>query len=524
MIRRRDCWCQRPSAVATATKVAVIVLLFCVGPIDGYAFSTKGATNPPNNGGVVGANGSGPAPSFAPPVPGTTATTLVPAADATTTTTTSSSGSMNSNSWNPLNVKDKDKDKPTAQPPVFSGFGHVTSTTTTDTPKATTTAPPTFSGFGHAHGVSPVFPTTLPVSSSSSTSTAAASPPPIFSGFGHALGRTTSNGIGGIGSGTTTTTATTTIPWGVVGSSLYDANNKNDHDDDEDDDNDDTATSVMDPDLYEASQFLHEARNKVLQLRQELELKANQQKDLVQQLRSELKSQEIGYEARLERLAEQFQEYKFAVHRQKLELQDQLKIREDAIRAEAAIREQLLQSELASVQTELVSVKEELLLCQQWNETMTEQFASLQANFTELRQMYMEEQLEWEDRLEMEQNDRRKDRWLAETMLKQAQEEATDKIRRARMDGTVVVEAVKSDLNNKLWQKETLLQKTSLELKRTVLDKNGLEVRLEELEAEREDLGALTKQTAKVVKEVAKNKATDTIQKAKNFFRRNKLG
>jgi chromosome segregation ATPase len=236
------------------------------------------------------------------------------------------------------------------------------------------------------------------------------------------------------------------------------------------------------------------------------------------------RSQGVGYEERLERLAEQFQEYKFAVHRQKLELQDQMKVREEAIRAEAAVRERVLQTELASVQAELALVRDELVVSQEWNQTMTQEFAALQANFTELRQMYMDEEMEWEDRLEMEQNDRRKDRMLAERLLKEAQEEAADKIRRARMDGTVVVEAVKSDFNNRLWQKETQLQKTSIELKRTVMDKNGLEERLEELEAEREDLGALTKQTAKVVKEAAKHTATNTLQKAKNFFRRNKLG
>lgn len=254
MIRRRR---GPTSAIAVTTAVAAMLLLFCVGLTDGYAFSTKGATNNGAGGGT--ASSSGGPPSFAAP---TVETGTSVTSSTTSTTTTSSSNPLNDNT----------------AAPIFSGFGHVTDTPGLTNP-TTTGPPPTFAGFGNAHGVSPVFPTTPQASSSTTTTTTAAPPPPVFSGFGHALGRATANGVGGIGG------ATTTIPWGVVGTSLHDANNNMD---DEDDD-DDTTTSVMDPDLYEASQFLHEARDKVMQLRQELEQKANQQKELVQQLRSELK-------------------------------------------------------------------------------------------------------------------------------------------------------------------------------------------------------------------------------------------
>ena len=80
-------------------------------------------------------------------------------------------------------------------------------------------------------------------------------PKPIFSGFGHALKPNDS-------------LSTTT------------ANDLVDTDDD---------SNLLDPDLYEASQFLHAARDQVMKLRQDLERKAMQQKELVQELRAELK-------------------------------------------------------------------------------------------------------------------------------------------------------------------------------------------------------------------------------------------
>ena len=233
---------------AAAVAVAAVGLLLCVGRADGYAFSTNGPT---------ASNG-------------------VTAAGSTTTTTTGSQPVQD-------NIDSNQNTNPVTTAPIFSGFGHVTDltngATTKDTsipkqqPSPTATTAATFSGFGHAHGVSPVFPT-IPQPS-------APAPPPVFSGFGHALGLG-ANGVGGMGSGTPT--AATIMPWGVVGASLQDTKNN-----DENDDDDDTFSSSMDPDLYEASQFLHDARDKVLQLRQELEQKANQQKELVQQLRSELK-------------------------------------------------------------------------------------------------------------------------------------------------------------------------------------------------------------------------------------------
>jgi hypothetical protein len=236
------------------------------------------------------------------------------------------------------------------------------------------------------------------------------------------------------------------------------------------------------------------------------------------------RSQEAGYEDRLERLADQFQEYKFAAHRDKLQLQETLRLREEAMEAESAMKEQALRMEITKLEQELQKAKEEVNMANEWKVQFTEQFQALQTNFTELRQIYMEDQMEWEDRLEMEQNARQKDRTLAESVLRQAQEEAEAKARRARMEASLALESVKSDFNNKLWQKESALQTTARELVKTARDKEELEGKVEIFESEREDLSALTKQTAKVAKDVAKSKATNTIEKAKNLlFRRKKM-
>lgn len=189
------------------------------------------------------------------------------------------------------------------------------------------------------------------------------------------------------------------------------------------------------------------------------------------------------------------------------------------MQVEAALKEQALRMQITKLEDELKVAKDEVQVANEWKVTWTEQFQALQTNFTELRQLYMEDQMEWEDRLEMEQNARQKDRALAESVLRQAQDEADAKARRARMEASLGLESAKSEFNTKLWQKESALQTKAMELTRTEQDKEALEHKMQVLESERQDLTALTKQTAKV----AKSKATNTLQKAKNFFRRNKV-
>ena len=140
-------------------------------------------------------------------------------------------------------VPETPSSSPPPPAPVFSGFGHVTNAAAPSSPPLA--AAPLFSGFGHATtSVSPS-PSPMPIDP----------PKPIFSGFGHALKPNDS-------------LSTTT------------ANDLVDTDDD---------SNLLDPDLYEASQFLHAARDQVMKLRQDLERKAMQQKELVQELRAELK-------------------------------------------------------------------------------------------------------------------------------------------------------------------------------------------------------------------------------------------
>jgi hypothetical protein len=216
-------------------------------------------------------------------------------------------------------------------------------------------------------------------------------------------------------------------------------------------------------------------------------------------------------------LADQFQEFKFAAHKDKKELEEQIKIREEAILAAAALKEQALRSEIQTLQAELDAAHAEVHIAQDLTMQITEQYEELRANFTELRKMYMEDQMGWEDRLESEQNARQRDRTLAEQVLRQANDDAAAKIRKVRAEGRSMVEAVRTDLTLKLSQKEVALQTTAEDLRRLVRAKEVLENRVEELEADQEDLGALTKQTAKVVKE-------RTIEKARKVFFRTLFG
>lgn len=231
------------------------------------------------------------------------------------------------------------------------------------------------------------------------------------------------------------------------------------------------------------------------------------------------RSQGDGYESRLEYLADQFQEFKFAAHKDKMALKEQLKIRETEILQAASLKEEELKLEITTLEEQLEAARQEVTMAQTLTKQMADHQVELKSNFTELRQMYMEDHIEWEDRLEMEQMARQKDRVLADFGVTQAKEEAVLKIRKAINEGKSTSEAVRADLTKRLWQKENVLQKTAIDLERTTHIKNDLEGRVGELELERVGLRALSKQTAKV----AQKKATNTLQKVINFVRIQKL-
>lgn len=409
----------------------------------------------------------------------------------------------------------------TSAVPGFSGFGHsIGNTAAAADNSEPSNVVPGFSGFGHVNGETTRATTRATATNSATVAPETSTTVPGFSGFSHVLQDAPPvHGFSGFGHVNGETSTSTHVP-GFSGFGHFDRNDdvKDDDDDDEYDLNlsmDDGA--LMDPDLYEATMFLKNARDKVMHLRDELDMKAQQQKELVRELRDELGSQKEGYESRLEVLADQFQEFKFATQKDKKELEEQIKIREEAILAAAALKEQALRTEIQTLQAELEAAHAEVHVAQDLTMQITEQYEELRANFTELRKMYMEDQMEWEDQLESEQNARQRDRTLAERVLRQANEDAAVKIRKVRAEGRNMVEAVRTDLTLRLSQKEVALQTTAEELRRLVNAKEGLEIRVEELEADREDLNALTKQTAKVVKE-------RTLEKARNIFFRTLFG
>lgn len=227
-----------------------------------------------------------------------------------------------------------------------------------------------------------------------------------------------------------------------------------------------------------------------------------------------------GFEKKLTTLAEQYQQYKMDAHKEKQSLTAKLDFREAELQEKADIREAELKVEIAELEIAIAKARIEIEEAQNLTAVIIEEKEELQAEFEEMRQEYTHASLEWEDRIENEQTARVKDRALADKVINQVKQEASSKIRQARADGRIMQQAVRTDLNNNLWQKETLLQKTQLSLKRTTYERNELEDRVDNLKSQREDLSSLTKQTAKV----AKLKAENVIQKGRNFFRRNKLG
>jgi hypothetical protein len=215
--------------------------------------------------------------------------------------------------------------------PGFSGFGHhrakleqyhhqsSTATATTTAPETSVTSGvPGFSGFGHHHGMEnsvddnselsngvPGFSgfghhvngqTTKTITTSTISNTANAASEtlktvPGFTGFGHVLQDVSEDnsvpGFSGFGHVNGYASTSSQVP-GFSGFGHSDPDVLSHQDDDNFDLNISLDDALMDPDLYEAATFLQNAKDKVMQLRQELEGKAQQQKELVRELRVEL--------------------------------------------------------------------------------------------------------------------------------------------------------------------------------------------------------------------------------------------
>lgn len=202
----------------------------------------------------------------------------------------------------------------------------------------------------------------------------------------------------------------------------------------------------------------------------------------------------------------------------------QIKMLEGALRdaldeSAAARRAEQLAHQIEALEVAVQQTRDEVMHANELTALVTQQKEELELSYEELKREYTEASLEWEDRIEGEQNGRLKDRKLADQVMAQMQHEAVKKIKQTRVVGQQTQDSVRSDLSNTLWHKETLLQKAQLSLTRTSHEKESLEDRLADLEWEREDLSSLLMLTLKVATE----KATSKVRNARNFFRRDKL-
>jgi hypothetical protein len=231
-------------------------------------------------------------------------------------------------------------------------------------------------------------------------------------------------------------------------------------------------------------------------------------------------NQETVYEQRISTLSRDFEQYKIDAQREKAEMQQQMKQREEELYQQAMEREAVLKEEISVLEEMLLVANSEVEIAKNMTQVVSNQRDEIQSQFNELRGKYVEDSIEWEDRLETEQDARKKDQQIADQVLAGIKEQHLKQLREAKEDGRLTTEAVRSELTTKLYEKETVLQHTELALKRSNQEKGQLSEYVERLEFEREDLPSLSKQTAKV----ATKKMNENIQKAKNFFRRDRLG
>lgn len=232
------------------------------------------------------------------------------------------------------------------------------------------------------------------------------------------------------------------------------------------------------------------------------------------------RTQDDNYQKELSAIEEEYKGYKTDAESEKQYLEAAVKAKEKDLQNTIAQTDIAINREIQDVKKQLENAQQEMDMAQQFTDEVRSQKIELEADFAELKRKYVDDHVEWEDKLEMEQNTRTQDIAAADAVLQQVKEEMNRQVRQARAEGKKNAEAVHSELSNRLWQKETVIQKTELALKRSVQENMVLEQKVERYEGERQDLQQLATQAARV----AKGKTFNTLQKARNFFRRNKMG
>lgn len=200
-------------------------------------------------------------------------------------------------------------------------------------------------------------------------------------------------------------------------------------------------------------------------------------------------------------LSQEFDQYKIQSNNEKLAMREEIEASEKAITKATEDRQNVLRSKIQSLESILAEKRKEVESAKMAAKSITVQRDELMKILDEIRDRYTEDSAEWESLLQQEQQSRAKEKDAKHKLMQQMMDDHNEKLRQVEVDARVTADAIRSDLRNRIFEKEKLLQQTEISLKLTELEERDLEERVNKLEKEKEDLMALGRQSIKVLRQ-----------------------
>jgi len=265
--------------------------------------------------------------------------------------------------------------------------------------------------------------------------------------------------------------------------------------------------------------FVATAKQKVFQIREDLDKKELEYEAMVTGLRSDIKNQAERYDNQYKGIQFQFENYKAIDAQEKIALREEMKSRSENLETMAKEQEAILTDEINVLKQMLDLANCEVELANNLTGAVSDQHGELASQTEDLKEKYIEDSMDWEDRLEMEQNARQKERKMIDKSIEDLKDEHAKQLRLIRAEAQAMTESVRSEMTNEIFLKEMMIQKASLKLKCATPTTERLVKRATQLEHERSNLPSLGCQSVKVVRKKARN----NWRRAKNFFRRDRI-
>ena len=130
----------------------------------------------------------------------------------------------------------------------------------------------------------------------------------------------------------------------------------------------------------------------------------------------------------------------------------------------------------------------------------------LEQQLVDLRERYATDCVEWEDRFEAEQDKRVKEERALSQAMETLQRSYKDELKEIMHEKQQIISQIQRDMNNRLIEKESMLNNMAGELKVTKVELVAISEHAQQLEQERSSLRKMIKQSWKVVKSRVTNR------------------